>query len=92
MHGGDERGDGGLTGSSSWAETQGAIVASCGGEMLEESSGDKKLASVPGRKPKDISETIIAVVKGGDREDVGEGGDGGGGGGWSLDGKGIDCY
>jgi len=63
MHGGDKREDKRLTGSSSWAETQGAIVASCGGEILEDSSGDKKLAFVPGRKPKDMSETIIAVVK-----------------------------
>lgn len=37
-------------------------MASCGGEILEDSSGDKKLAFVPGRKPKDMSETIIAVV------------------------------
>lgn len=54
-----------LTGSSSWAETQGAIVASCGGETAEDSSGDKKLAFVPGRKPKDMSETIISVVEDG---------------------------
>jgi hypothetical protein len=46
--------------------------------MLEDSSGDRKLAFVPGRKPRDMSETIIAVVKG---EDVGGGGGGGGGGG-----------
>jgi hypothetical protein len=53
-----------LTGSSSWAEIQGAIVASCGGETVEDSFGDKKLAFVPGRKPKDISETIISVDEG----------------------------
>jgi len=41
-------------------------VASCGGETLVDSSGDKKLAFVPGRKPKDMSETIIAVAEGGD--------------------------
>lgn len=40
-------------------------MASCGGEILEESFGDKKLAFVPGRKPKDMSETIIAVAQGG---------------------------
>ena len=32
--------------------------------MLGGSFGDKKLAFVPGRKPKDMSETIIAVVEG----------------------------
>jgi len=32
--------------------------------MLGDSFGDKKLAFVPGRKPKDMSETIIAVVEG----------------------------
>lgn len=32
--------------------------------MLEDSFGDKKLAFVPGRKPKDMSETIIAVAEG----------------------------
>jgi hypothetical protein len=37
--------------------------------MLEDSFGDKKLAFVPGRKPKDMSETIIAVVEGENRED-----------------------
>ena len=40
-------------------------MASCGGEMLEDSFGDKKFAFVPGRKPKDMSETIITVVQGG---------------------------
>ena len=59
------RGEGEIpTGSSVWAETQGAIVASCGGEIVEASFGDKKFAFVPGTKPKDRSETIIAVVKG----------------------------
>ena len=52
-----------LTDSSSWAETQGAIVASTGGGILEGSSGDKKLAFVPGRKPKDMSDTIVAVAE-----------------------------
>jgi len=66
MHGDNERGNERLTGSSSWEEVQGAIVASCGGEILEDSFGDKKLASVPGRKPKDMSETIIAVAEGDD--------------------------
>ena len=41
-------------------------MASCGGETPEDSFGDKKLAFVPGRKPKDMSETIIAVVEGGE--------------------------
>lgn len=52
-------------------------MASCGGEILEDSSGDKKFAFVPGRKPKDMSETIIAVVKQENLEDVSEGGGGG---------------
>lgn len=49
-------------------------MASCGGETLEDSSGDKKFAFVPGRKPKDMSETIISAVYTG----VGEGGESGG--------------
>ena len=75
-------------------------MASCGGEILEDSSGDKKLAFVPGRKPKDMSETIIAVVKTeSERASVGAAttavaGDGGNGLRWrgmvEL-GNGIDC-
>ena len=74
-------------------------MASCGGEILEGSSGDKKLAFVPGRKPKDMSETIIAVVETeSERTSVGAAtaaaaaGDGGSGLGWrdGRVGKGLD--
>lgn len=80
------------TGSSSWAEIQGAIVASWGGEIVEGSVGDRKLAFVPGRKPRDMSETIISVVEDGDGD--GEAGRTDRGGGVLVQGesKETDCY
>jgi hypothetical protein len=49
------------TGSSVSGDSQGAILASCGGEAPTGSVGDIKSAFVPGSNPRVISETIIVV-------------------------------